>query len=79
MKTKASTKVDWDKIDLITSTSILPSKIPENGITARMIADRYKCSPSTASSKLNKLLESDQFEEISVKIGRHITRVAVPV
>lgn len=78
MKTKASTQVNWDKIDAVLGGP-MSEGVPEGGITVQMLKERYSCSDSMARNHLRKLVETGGYEIIKCRGRKYgILSVAVP-
>jgi len=79
VKTGAKTKVNWDLIDAEVGAAY--PEIPANGITSKMLMERYGITHSPANEKLRKLCESGKFELVKVRNPKNgkVMNMAIPV
>ena len=64
MKTRAKTKIDWDKLDAALD---LPGReFPPGAVTAQDVAKRYMISVRHAHNKMAALVEAGRYEMIRV-------------
>ena len=76
MKT-IDTGVDWDDIDRIINTT--QSVIPPNGVTTKMIRDKYGVGYSSGDRMLRKMADSGKYEIVKYRKDGRVVNVAVPV